>query len=160
LTGAAKDAEPLNKTQKKKLAKKLKLESGEAAEGVTKTVEATKEKAKEVVDKVTPKKEEKKSAKQTLPSGLIIEDTKVGDGPAAKQGKRLGMRYIGKLTSGKQFDANTSGAPFKFVLGRGEVIKGELGGCLRLLARGVVETDLRTHHLRLGPGYRWHEGRW
>jgi FK506-binding nuclear protein len=38
------------------------------------------------------------------------------------------MRYIGKLTNGKQFDANTAGAPFRFVLGRGEVIKGEIGG--------------------------------
>lgn len=33
-------------------------------------------------------------------------------------------RYIGKLNNGKQFDANTSGAPFSFMLGRGEVIKG------------------------------------
>lgn len=34
------------------------------------------------------------------------------------------MRYIGKLENGKQFDANTAGAPFKFTLGRGEVIRG------------------------------------
>jgi len=34
------------------------------------------------------------------------------------------MRYIGKLENGKQFDANTGGKPFSFVLGRGEVIKG------------------------------------
>ncbi len=124
---AAKEGKQLSKAEKKKLAKKMKLDSGEAAEGVKETVEATKEKVKEVVEKVaTPKKEEKKAAaKQTLPSGLIIEDTKVGEGQVAKQGKRLGMRYIGKLTSGKQFDANTSGSPFKFVLGRGEVIKGK-----------------------------------
>lgn len=32
--------------------------------------------------------------------------------------------YIGKLESGKQFDANTSGKPFSFVLGKGEVISG------------------------------------
>jgi FK506-binding nuclear protein len=72
---------------------------------------------------------------------LIIEDVTVGDGPIAKTGKRLGMRwvaerltldmrskaddrYIGKLENGKQFDANTSGKAFTFVLGRGEVIKG------------------------------------
>lgn len=35
-------------------------------------------------------------------------------------------RYIGKLTNGKQFDANTAGAPFTFRLGAGEVIKGKL----------------------------------
>lgn len=33
-------------------------------------------------------------------------------------------RYIGKLDNGKQFDANTSGKPFTFMLGRGEVIAG------------------------------------
>jgi FK506-binding nuclear protein len=78
------------------------------------------EKKKEAAEKP----EEKSSKKQTLPSGLIIEDFKVGDGPVAKKGKRLGMRYIGKLMNGKQFDANTSGAPFNFRLGAGEVIKG------------------------------------
>ena len=34
------------------------------------------------------------------------------------------MRYIGKLKNGKVFDKNTSGKPFVFNLGRGEVIKG------------------------------------
>ena len=33
-------------------------------------------------------------------------------------------RYIGKLESGVQFDSNTSGKPFSFVLGKGEVIRG------------------------------------
>ena len=32
--------------------------------------------------------------------------------------------YVGKLENGKQFDANTGGKPFTFVLGRGEVIRG------------------------------------
>ncbi|KAK0546857.1 peptidylprolyl isomerase fpr3 [Tilletia horrida] len=62
--------------------------------------------------------------KMTTASGLVIEDVKIGTGPQAKTGQRVGMRYIGKLTSGKQFDANTSGKPFYFKLGRGEVIKG------------------------------------
>ncbi|KAK6909666.1 hypothetical protein I203_103687 [Kwoniella mangroviensis CBS 8507] len=100
---AAADGEVLSKNQKKKLAKKAKVE------GAAPAVE---------------KKEEKKPSKKILPSGLIIEDVKVGDGPVAKTGKRLGMRYIGKLTTGKQFDANTSGKPFTFVLGKGEVIRG------------------------------------
>jgi len=39
-------------------------------------------------------------------------------------GHHAETRYVGKLESGKQFDANTGGAPFSFVLGRGEVIKG------------------------------------
>lgn len=67
----------------------------------------------------TPKKRE-------LPNGLVIQDTAEGDASAstAKNGKRVGMRYIGKLTNGKVFDSNTKGKPFNFVLGKGEVIKG------------------------------------
>jgi len=54
-----------------------------------------------------------------------MEDVLVGKGPAAKNGKRVSVRYIGKLPkSGKVFDSNTKGAPFKFRLGAGEVIKG------------------------------------
>jgi len=44
--------------------------------------------------------------------------------PVAKSGKKVGMRYIGKLDNGKVFDSNTKGAPLVFNLGRGEVIKG------------------------------------
>jgi FK506-binding nuclear protein len=56
--------------------------------------------------------------------GVKIDDRKVGSGPAAKKGSRLELRYIGKLTDGKVFDANKSGKPFSVKLGTGEVIKG------------------------------------
>ena len=61
--------------------------------------------------------------------GIVIDDRKVGTGPPAKKGSNLSMRYIGKLESnGKQFDANKTGKPFSFKLGKGEVIKGwEIG---------------------------------
>ncbi len=36
--------------------------------------------------------------------GVKIEDKKLGKGPAATKGDRVGMRYIGKLTDGKVFD--------------------------------------------------------
>ncbi|KAK4686814.1 FK506-binding nuclear protein, partial [Tremellales sp. Uapishka_1] len=110
---AAAAVETLSKNEKKKLNKKLKAEAGEAAPP---PVAAKAEKKVE--------KKDTKPQKKTLPSGLVIEDMKVGDGPVAKPGKRLGMRYIGKLENGKQFDANTSGKPFTFVLGKGEVISG------------------------------------
>ena len=64
------------------------------------------------------------SKKQTLPSGLVLEDNKTGTGAAAKSGQRVQMRYIGRLANGKVFDQNTKGAPFSFKLGKGEVIKG------------------------------------
>ncbi|WVO12547.1 hypothetical protein L204_100147 [Cryptococcus depauperatus] len=108
---AKSETEDLSKTQKKKLAKKAKLEAETAVAPIKK-------------EEKKPVAKEEKMKKRTLPSGLIIEDIKVGDGPIAKTGKRLGMRYIGKLTNGKQFDANTSGKPFTFVVGKGEVIRG------------------------------------
>lgn len=36
--------------------------------------------------------------------GVIIDDRKLGTGPAAKKGNKVEMRYIGKLESGKVFD--------------------------------------------------------
>ncbi|OAD76087.1 hypothetical protein PHYBLDRAFT_110386, partial [Phycomyces blakesleeanus NRRL 1555(-)] len=54
----------------------------------------------------------------------------------AKNGQRIGVRYIGKLTNGKVFDKNTSGKPFNFLLGRGEVIKGWDAGCVGMKLGG------------------------
>ena len=67
-----------------------------------------------------------------LPSGLIIEEKTPGTGPACKFGQKVGMRYVGKLTSGKVFDQCTSGKPFFFKLGKGEVIKGWDEGVVQL----------------------------
>lgn len=36
--------------------------------------------------------------------GVTIDDRKLGKGPAAKKGNKVGMRYIGKLQDGKVFD--------------------------------------------------------
>jgi FKBP-type peptidyl-prolyl cis-trans isomerase len=50
--------------------------------------------------------------------------TQEGTGPEAKAGSVVGMYYAGRLkTNNKQFDACFSGKPFKFRLGKGEVIK-------------------------------------
>ncbi|KAF2730127.1 hypothetical protein EJ04DRAFT_545929 [Polyplosphaeria fusca] len=57
-------------------------------------------------------------------NGVTVEDKKLGKGPAAKKGSKVGMRYIGKLKNGKQFDSNKKGKPFTFKVGAGEVIKG------------------------------------
>lgn len=55
---------------------------------------------------------------------LEIKDVKVGSGTTAKLGDRVTVDYTGKLTSGKQFDSSVGRAPFSFVIGAGEVIKG------------------------------------
>ena len=36
--------------------------------------------------------------------GVKVDDKKLGKGPPAKKGDNLGMRYIGKLSDGKEFD--------------------------------------------------------
>jgi len=124
-------------------AKKQKVEEPKKAEAPKKEAAPKKEVKKEEAKKEAPKKEAKKEAKKEEPkkevkkveepkkdnkkvlaNGLIIEDVKVGTGTPAKSGKKIGMRYIGRLTNGKVFDKNTSGKPFNFNLGRGEVIKG------------------------------------
>lgn len=40
--------------------------------------------------------------------GVTIDDRKVGSGRAAKNGDRVGMRYIGKLQNGKVFDCKSN----------------------------------------------------
>ena len=39
--------------------------------------------------------------------GIKIDDKKLGEGPAAKKGDKLAMRYIGKLEDGKVFDGES-----------------------------------------------------
>jgi peptidylprolyl isomerase len=65
----------------------------------------------------------------TTPSGLQIEDTKVGTGATPKRGQTCVMHYTGWLyengAKGKKFDSSVDrGDPFDFPLGMGRVIKG------------------------------------
>merc|ERR1712112_663287 len=66
-----------------------------------------------------------KTPKRTLKGGIQSEDSVVGTGPEVRPGSVVGMFYSGKLKSNnKQFDSCTQGKPFKFKIGKGEVIKG------------------------------------
>ena len=71
----------------------------------------------------------KANAGEKVVQGVVVDDRKVGTGPAAKNGDRVSMRYIGKLKDNmKVFDSNKKGKPFAFKLGAGDVIKGwEIG---------------------------------
>lgn len=102
-------------TKRKKKKRKLKSKEGRIQEGLRGG--SNKPKSKKEQDKHKPKS-------KVLEGGIVIEDRTIGNGPQAKRGARVGMRYIGKLKNGKVFDKNTSGKPFAFKLGRGEVIKG------------------------------------
>jgi len=109
----------------KKQQKKLKANDGKAVEASADTPE--KKKDKKTLEK-TPEKSPGKAAaagpSKKVVQGITIEDKKAGSGPAARNGQKLGMRYIGKLDNGQVFDSNTKGKPFTFRLGKGEVIKG------------------------------------
>jgi FKBP-type peptidyl-prolyl cis-trans isomerase len=60
------------------------------------------------------------------PTKLETEDTKVGTGREARAGDTVHVQYTGTLMNGKKFDSSYDhgGDPFKFTLGKGEVIKG------------------------------------
>lgn len=61
------------------------------------------------------------------PNGFIVENVSMGDpsGKLAKAGKKVSVKYIGKLEkSGQVFDKTKGEKPFTFRLGVGEVIKG------------------------------------
>jgi FKBP-type peptidyl-prolyl cis-trans isomerase len=62
--------------------------------------------------------------KVTLPSGLVITVVEEAKQPGALAGDIVWVHYTGKLKSGEQFDSSVGGKPFKFTLGKGEVIKG------------------------------------
>lgn len=126
-TKAEKKLEAKKAHQEKKQAEAaVKAEKKEAAAKVEKKdakVEKKDAKAEKKEAKVEAKETENKI--RTLGNGLVIEEVTIGTGPKAKNGKKVSVRYIGKLASnGKVFDSNTKGAPFSFKLGKGEVIKG------------------------------------
>lgn len=54
----------------------------------------------------------------TTPSGLKIQDLKVGDGPSPKMGQVVRVNYIGRLENGQEFNNSyNAGKPGEFTLG-------------------------------------------
>lgn len=99
-TAGAKDSSASKADKKVQFAKNL--EQGPAASPSN---------AKSDSDKKESKKESKKDEGKPKASlgvktvqGVKIDDKKLGSGPAAKKGSKVGMRYIGKLKDGKVFD--------------------------------------------------------
>jgi FKBP-type peptidyl-prolyl cis-trans isomerase len=61
------------------------------------------------------------------PKTLKVEDLITGNGPAAKSGDKISVRYVGVLyDNGKEFDSSwkRGKAPFQLTLGQGQVIQG------------------------------------
>jgi FK506-binding nuclear protein len=117
----AKITEVVEEPTPKKVEQKKEVKKAEPKKEVKEVKTPEVKKVKEVK---TPEVEKETPEKRTLPSGLVIEDRVIGNGPRAKPGKKVAVRYVGKLMNGKVFDSNTKGAPFTFKLGKGEVIKG------------------------------------
>lgn len=54
----------------------------------------------------------------TTPSGLKIQDLKVGDGPIPKMGQTVKVHYIGRFENGEEFNNSyKEGSPAEFRLG-------------------------------------------
>eukprot|EP00026_Physarum_polycephalum_P012433 Phypoly_transcript_12741.p1 GENE.Phypoly_transcript_12741~~Phypoly_transcript_12741.p1 ORF type:complete len:353 (+),score=95.75 Phypoly_transcript_12741:79-1059(+) len=71
----------------------------------------------------TPQQQQKPQQKE-LQNGLKYTVIQEGTGAIAAKGKKVGVKYVGKLTkNNKVFDASKN-KPFVFNLGRSEVIKG------------------------------------
>lgn len=85
-------ASPASKSE----GKKMKNVKGEAVTPPSATKEKVEQpkKADKKEDKVKEngKPQQTSAKKVTLPSGLVMEDVKIGDGPVAGKGKRCGMR--------------------------------------------------------------------
>ena len=83
-----------------------------------------------------------------MPGGLKYYDIVVGTGATPKAGQTASMRYTGTLLDGTKFDSSydRGQAPFDFVLGQGQVIKGwdegvatmKVGGKRRLVIPGSL----------------------
>jgi peptidylprolyl isomerase len=89
------------------------------------------------------------SAMRRTPSGLYVEDLKLGDGAAAQRTSLVTMDYIGYLPDGTIFDASVGGEPIRFRLGGNEVIRGWNEG-----VPGMRQGGVRRLVIRPSLGYR------
>ena len=73
-----------------------------------------------------------------IPFELIVEDVVVGDGDEATKGSKVAVHYVGvSFSTGEEFDASWNrGQPFKFQLGKGNVIPGWDAGVLGMQVGG------------------------
>lgn len=89
------------------------------------------------------------------PRGLVVEDVKVGKGPAAEQGDVIVVDYSGALENGTVFDNSRKSAPFSFTLGAKQVIPGWEQGLAGMKVGGkrnlTIPPDLAYGDAGSGP---------
>jgi FKBP-type peptidyl-prolyl cis-trans isomerase len=77
---------------------------------------------------------------------LVCEDIVVGHGASPQTGQTVIVHYTGTLTDGKKFDSSVDrGDPFKFVIGRGQVIKGWDVGVSTMKIGGKRKLTIPAH---------------
>ena len=88
-----------------------------------------------------------------VPTDLLIEDMRVGDGAEAVKGQTVMVHYVGVAWStGKEFDASWDrGGSFDFALGAGQVIQGWDEGVAGMRVGGQRQITIPPH---LGYGAR------
>ncbi|MGE5469081.1 MAG: FKBP-type peptidyl-prolyl cis-trans isomerase [Ignavibacteria bacterium] len=92
------------------------------------------------------------SAPTTTASGLVIEDTRAGEGDLAVAGKYVTVHYTGWLTDGSKFDSSKDrDEPFEFPLGARHVIAGWDEGVQGMKVGGVRKLTIPPN---LGYGAR------
>ncbi|KAH8402701.1 hypothetical protein KR215_007542, partial [Drosophila sulfurigaster] len=104
--------------------------------------------------------QQQSGGERTIAGGVKVQDLNAGNGPEAKQGKRVSVYYIGRLKSNnKTFDSMQKGNGFKFALGGGEVIKGwdvgvagmKVGGKRRITCPAHMAYGARGHPPTIPP---------
>ncbi|KAK0392522.1 hypothetical protein NLU13_2017 [Sarocladium strictum] len=138
----AKDDSKLSKKQQKK----LKNNKGEpvAAEEAKKSDKKV-QFAKNLEQGPTGSAQGKSSAGVKVVQGVTIDDRTIGKGRTVKNGDTVGVRYIGKLQNGTQFDSNKKGKPFSFKVGKGQVIKGWDIGVVGMSIGGERRLTIPAH---------------
>lgn len=100
--------------------------------------------------KVSGSSDEKPTIAETSgdpPTELIEKDIKKGTGPAAKNGDKVKVNYVGKnWSNNEEFDTSWGKEAFEFTLGEGGVIKGWDEGVVGMKKGGrrllVIPPDL------------------
>ena len=91
-------------------------------------------------------------AEVTTASGLVYEDTVVGEGAEARAGQMVSVHYTGWLTDGTKFDSSKDrNEPFEFPLGARHVIAGWDEGVQGMKIGGRRKLTIPPH---LGYGAR------
>ncbi|XP_047178736.1 peptidyl-prolyl cis-trans isomerase FKBP43-like isoform X2 [Vigna umbellata] len=104
----------------------------------------------------------KHSNVRTLKNGLVIHEQEKGkkDGKIAASGKKISIYYTGKLKeNGAIFESNAGQTPFKFRLGKGEVIEGwdvglegmQVGEKRRLVIPPTLTSESDGHSDKIPP---------